>query len=582
MGQVFYDMGILGSAEVIECSASDLVGQYVGQTGPKTKKLFEKALGKVLFVDEAYRLSQGHFAQEAIDELVGLITQPTFKSKLIIILAGYEQDMNNLMSVNSGLSSRFPHQFVFCNMEARDCLKIVLKELKKKKIRFPELEDESSSVYNEMKDLVENLVSLPDWGNARDMMTLSTELISKALLLDSNTGAEIQLASAAAIDILETMVADRKRRSKIPSKKAHAHPTLPEQTFTRDPPPPPSISTEATAAKPETSSRSFTPGSQDSRGVSRRGRGRRGSTFTSRDLDPASPPSISTEATVMRPETSPRSSTPAFQGSRGVATRGRGRGNSTFTSRDPPPRINTEAMAARPETSPHFFTPALQGFRGVAPRGRGRGGSTLTSRDSDPPSHPSISTEATVVRPEAFSRSSAPTFRGRGRGRGGSFNHQAVNQAHRDPNVSDEVWNALQVVIRAKDQEERDARNAIKALEQRIMENRKNEEAQAEELRISLQKEAEAKEANERAAIQRETEMARQREQSARRARERAAAELQAKKEEERRKREQEARAQQKLRELGVCSFGFRWIPMGDGYRCAGGAHFVSASQLGL
>lgn len=75
MGQVYYDMGFLSSVEVVECSASDLVGQYVGQTGPKTKKLFEKALGRVLFIDEAYRLSQGQFAQEAIDELVGILTQ---------------------------------------------------------------------------------------------------------------------------------------------------------------------------------------------------------------------------------------------------------------------------------------------------------------------------------------------------------------------------------------------------------------------------------------------------------------------------------------------------------------------------
>jgi hypothetical protein len=239
-----------------------------------TKKLFEKALGKVLFVDEAYRLSQGHFAQEAIDELVGLITQPTFQSKLIIILAGYEQDMNNLMSVNTGLSSRFPDQIVFYNMEARDCLKIILKELTKQNVRFPELEDESSSVYKEMRGLVEDLASLPNWGNARDMMTLSKEMISKALLDDSNTGAEIELAGTAALDILEKMVADRKRRSNIPLK-ARSQPTLPEQIFTRDPPPAPraSTSTETTVAKPETSSRSSTP---TSRGVATRSRGRGG------------------------------------------------------------------------------------------------------------------------------------------------------------------------------------------------------------------------------------------------------------------------------------------------------------------
>ena len=173
----------------------------------------------------------------------------------------------------------------------------------------------------------------------------------------------------------------------------------------------------------------------------------------------------------------------------------------------------------------------------------------------------------------------------RGRG-GGSANRQAATvkqgQVQRDPNVSDEVWNALQAAIRAKDQKERDAKKAIKALEQSIIDHRKNEEARSEELRKSQQKEAEAKDANERAAILREREKARLKEQSARRAREKAAAELQAKKEEERKQREQEAKAQQKLRELGVCSAGFRWIKMGSGYQCAGGAHFVSASQLGL
>lgn len=94
MGQVYYDMGFLSSTEVIECSASDLVADYVGQTGHKTRQLFERALGKVLFVDEAYRLSEGHFAKEAMDELVGILTQDAFAGKLIVVLAGYDQEMN--------------------------------------------------------------------------------------------------------------------------------------------------------------------------------------------------------------------------------------------------------------------------------------------------------------------------------------------------------------------------------------------------------------------------------------------------------------------------------------------------------
>lgn len=108
MGKVFYDMGFIGQAKVIECSATDMIGQYVGQTGPKVQKLLEKALGKVLFVDEAYRLAEGHFATEAMDELVDCLTKPKFSQKLVCILAGYDKDIDRLMSINPGLTSRFP------------------------------------------------------------------------------------------------------------------------------------------------------------------------------------------------------------------------------------------------------------------------------------------------------------------------------------------------------------------------------------------------------------------------------------------------------------------------------------------
>ena len=108
IGKIYYDMGFLATAEVVECSAKDMVGEYVGQTGPKTEKLVERALGKVLFIDEAYRLAEGHFAKEAVDELVDCVTKPKFFQKIIIVLAGYDKDINRLMSLNPGLTSRFP------------------------------------------------------------------------------------------------------------------------------------------------------------------------------------------------------------------------------------------------------------------------------------------------------------------------------------------------------------------------------------------------------------------------------------------------------------------------------------------
>lgn len=101
-------MGLLTTTEVVEISATDLIGQYIGHTGPKTQQMLEEGLGKILFIDEAYRLVEGHFAKEAMDEIVDCVTKPKFAGKLIVILAGYDQNINQLMSVNPGLTSRFP------------------------------------------------------------------------------------------------------------------------------------------------------------------------------------------------------------------------------------------------------------------------------------------------------------------------------------------------------------------------------------------------------------------------------------------------------------------------------------------
>ncbi|KAJ5249492.1 hypothetical protein N7524_011808 [Penicillium chrysogenum] len=105
---------------VIETSATDLVGQYVSQMGPKTQKVLEQALGKVLFIDEAYRLAEGDFSREAVDELVDCITTPRYAQKLIIILAEYDADINHLMSINSSLRSRFPESIQFEPLPSSD------------------------------------------------------------------------------------------------------------------------------------------------------------------------------------------------------------------------------------------------------------------------------------------------------------------------------------------------------------------------------------------------------------------------------------------------------------------------------
>ena len=217
-------MGLLSSCEVVECSASDLVGQYIGQTGPKTQNLLEKALGRVLFIDEAYRLSEGHssFAKEAIDELVGAMTQDKFKSKIVIILAGYDQEMNELMAVNAGLSSRFPDEIIFRDMEPEHCLEVLKRELKKKNISLKMLDNPASPEYKEMSVYLHDLTCLPSWANARDVTALSKKMVNIVYkkLEPSDKSDEFSLSAKDALACMKDMLIERRARTQnLPTKK---------------------------------------------------------------------------------------------------------------------------------------------------------------------------------------------------------------------------------------------------------------------------------------------------------------------------------------------------------------------------
>ncbi|TRM64558.1 P-loop containing nucleoside triphosphate hydrolase protein [Schizophyllum amplum] len=250
MGQVYFDMGFLASADVEECSASDLVGQYIGHTGPKTQKLFEKALGKVLFIDEAYRLAAGHFAQEAMDEIVTVMTQEKFKGKLIVILAGYEHDINKLMKSNSGLSSRFPEELMFYNLSPEDCLDVLKEKLKKEDIQWARLEDKSTSDFDELKDIVKEMSDMPSWGNARDIGTIA-QLLCRVAYKQGLAGQVVKplvLDDQAALDCINEFWRDRRyRAANLPRPdqrpKPPANPPMASSSSAPPPPPPPNANT---------------------------------------------------------------------------------------------------------------------------------------------------------------------------------------------------------------------------------------------------------------------------------------------------------------------------------------------------
>ena len=248
MGQVFFDMGFLSVVEVVECSASDLIGSYVGQTGPKTRAQLEKALGKVLFVDEAYRLAEGNFATEAINELVDLLTKPTFMDKIVVILAGYDNDINNLISVNPGLASRFPEQIVFKNMSAEHCLEVLKRNIEEQDIQSPPLTDPGSKIYKEMVILLEQLASLPSWGNARDIKTLAKNMIGSVFRNQSLSSDALAISEDEILRHTKIMLQERKGRStKLPSNTTSGFPPKLLQQF-QDPRPLMPITTKTTQA----------------------------------------------------------------------------------------------------------------------------------------------------------------------------------------------------------------------------------------------------------------------------------------------------------------------------------------------
>lgn len=125
MSSLFREMGMLSKGHLVEVERADLVGEYIGHTAQKTREHVNKALGGILFIDEAYSLARGgekDFGKEAIDTLVKAMED--HKNDFILILAGYSWEMSNFLSSNPGLPSRFPVQLEFADFSIQQLLEI--------------------------------------------------------------------------------------------------------------------------------------------------------------------------------------------------------------------------------------------------------------------------------------------------------------------------------------------------------------------------------------------------------------------------------------------------------------------------
>lgn len=126
MADILYQLGYIKKGHLLTVTRDDLVGQYIGHTAPKTKEVLKKAMGGVLFIDEAYYLykpdNERDYGQEAIEILLQVMENQ--RDELVVVLAGYKEPMDKFFESNPGLSSRIANHIDFPDYSVEELLKI--------------------------------------------------------------------------------------------------------------------------------------------------------------------------------------------------------------------------------------------------------------------------------------------------------------------------------------------------------------------------------------------------------------------------------------------------------------------------
>lgn len=176
IAQILYNLKYIKQNKLIEVSSKDLVAEYVGQTGPKTMAVIEKALGGVLFIDEAYSLAsdsgQGNsYNEEAIATLIQAMEN--YRDNLVVIFAGYTKEMQAFLNANSGIVSRIGYTLEFEDYTVEQLLQIFESMMKKSGFEITkEALEEVKKVINEYKDT-------KNFGNARFVRNVYEKSIIK-------------------------------------------------------------------------------------------------------------------------------------------------------------------------------------------------------------------------------------------------------------------------------------------------------------------------------------------------------------------------------------------------------------------
>ena len=165
MAQILHRLGYVRKGHVISVTRDDLVGQYIGHTAPKTKEVLKKAMGGVLFIDEAYYLyrpeNERDYGQEAIEILLQVMEN--HRDDLVVILAGYKDRMDMFFQSNPGMSSRIAHHLDFPDYDGAELLHIAHTMLQQQGYRFSDEAQQAFERYLQLR------LQQPHFANARSV-----------------------------------------------------------------------------------------------------------------------------------------------------------------------------------------------------------------------------------------------------------------------------------------------------------------------------------------------------------------------------------------------------------------------------
>jgi len=188
MAQILHRLGYVRKAQVTAVTRDDLVGQYIGHTAPKTKEVLKKAMGGVLFIDEAYYLyrpdNERDYGQEAIEILLQVMENQ--RADLVVILAGYRERMQVFFRSNPGLSSRIAHHLDFPDYGADELEAIARRMLDSMQYR---LSDEGLEA---LREYIPLRMRQPHFANARSIRNaLDRARLRQANRLFAQAGREL-------------------------------------------------------------------------------------------------------------------------------------------------------------------------------------------------------------------------------------------------------------------------------------------------------------------------------------------------------------------------------------------------------